>query len=264
MIKKKTMKVVILAGGFGTRLSEETSIKPKPMAEIGGRPILWHIMKIFSEQGFNDFVICCGYKSHVIKEYFANYPLHHSDVTFDFKNQTTTVHKNGVEPWKVTLVDTGGDSMTGGRIKRIKDYVDNKAFFLTYGDGVSNVDLKKLLSFHKKNKTIATVTAVQPEGRFGVLNIKSDEPKVESFREKSAEDHGLINGGFFVLEPEVFDYIEGDKTVFEQEPMKKLAKDGQLKAFIHNGFWMCMDTLRDKNVLENMWNKGEAPWKVWK
>jgi glucose-1-phosphate cytidylyltransferase len=258
------MKVVILAGGFGTRLSEETSIKPKPMAEIGSKPILWHIMKIFSAHGFNDFVILCGYKSHVIKEYFANYSLHNADVTFDMGNHTMQVHKNGAEPWKVTLVETGEDTLTGGRIKRAQKYIGDEPFFLTYGDGVSDVDIKKLLSFHKKQKVLATVTAIEHPGRFGVINLGKGETKVPQFREKAEGEAGaFINGGFFVLEPEIFKYLEGDKTIWEQEPLRKLAKEGQLAAFKHNGFWQCMDTLRDKMVLEKLWDKGEAPWKVW-
>lgn len=258
------MKAVILAGGFGTRLSEETAIKPKPMAEIGGKPILWHIMKIFSAYGVNEFVILCGYKSHVIKEYFANYSLHNADVTFDISNHSMEVHKNGAEPWKVTLVETGEDSMTGGRIKRAQKYIGNEPFFLTYGDGVSNVDINKLLDFHKNQHVLATVTAIQHPGRFGVISLGKGETKVPEFREKAEGEGGaFINGGFFVLEPGIFDYLEGDQTIWERDPMRRLAKEGQLAAFKHDGFWQCMDTLRDKMVLEKMWDKGEAPWKVW-
>jgi glucose-1-phosphate cytidylyltransferase len=258
------MKVVILAGGFGTRLSEETSIKPKPMAEIGGKPILWHIMKIFSSQGFNEFIICCGYKSNVIKEYFANYSLHLSDVTFDIANHSTEIHKNGAEPWKVTLVETGENTMTGGRIKRIQKYLNGEPFLLTYGDGVADVDLKKLIAFHKKQKVLATVTAIEHPGRFGVITLGKGETKVPQFREKAEGDGGsFINGGFFVLEPEIFKYLEGDRTILEREPMRKLAKGGQLAAFKHSGYWQCMDTLRDKTVLESLWEKNEAPWKLW-
>jgi glucose-1-phosphate cytidylyltransferase len=258
------MKAVILAGGFGTRLSEETSIKPKPMAEIGGKPILWHIMKIFSSHGINEFVILCGYKSHVIKEYFANYSLHNADVTFDIGNHSMEVHKNGAEPWKVTLVETGQDSMTGGRIKRAQKYIGDEPFLLTYGDGVSDVNITELVKFHKNQKTLATVTAIEHPGRFGVINLGIGETKVPQFREKAEGEGGaFINGGFFVLEPGIFDYLENDKTIFEQEPLRRLAQEGQLSAFKHSGFWQCMDTLRDKMVLEKMWDKNEAPWKVW-
>ncbi len=257
------MKVVILAGGYGTRLSEETSIRPKPMAEVGGKPILWHIMKIFSAQGYNDFVICCGYKSHVIKEYFANYGLHRADVTFDLGNHTHTIHKNGAEKWKVTCVETGEDSMTGGRLKRVSEYLDNEPFFFTYGDGVSNVNLTELVTFHKSQKAFATMTAVQPPGRFGAFTLSEDQAKVTSFREKPQGDGAWINGGFFVLEPQALKYIENDTTTWEQEPLKKLAHDGKLAAYKHTGFWHAMDTLRDKHVLEEMWKKGEAPWKLW-
>lgn len=257
------MKVVILAGGYGTRLSEETSIRPKPMAEVGGKPILWHIMKIFSAQGYNEFVICCGYKSHVIKEYFANYGLHKADVTFDLGNHTHTIHKNGAEKWKVTCVETGEDSMTGGRLKRVQEYLDNKPFFFTYGDGVSNVNLAELVKFHTSQQAYATMTAVQPPGRFGAFTLSEDQAKVSSFREKPQGDGAWINGGFFVLEPEALGYIEHDGTTWEQEPLKKLAQDGKLAAYKHTGFWHAMDTLRDKHVLEEMWKKGEAPWKLW-
>lgn len=258
------MKAVILAGGFGTRLSEETTIKPKPMAEIGDKPILWHIMKIFSAYGINEFVILCGYKSHIIKEYFANYSLYNADVTFNMSDHSIEVHKNGAEPWKVTLVETGEDSMTGGRIKRAQKYIGNKPFFLTYGDGVANIDINKLLDFHKNQKVLATVTAIQHPGRFGVISLGKGQTKVPEFREKAEGEGGaFINGGFFVLEPGIFDYLEGDQTIWEREPMRRLAKEGQLAAFKHSGFWQCMDTLRDKMVLERLWEKGEAPWKVW-
>lgn len=260
----KDMKVVILAGGYGTRLSEETSIKPKPMAEIGGKPIIWHIMKIYSSYGFNDFVILCGYKSHVIKEYFANYALHNADVTFDMANHSMEIHKNGSEPWKVTLVETGENTMTGGRIKKAQKYIGDKTFFLTYGDGVADIDINKLLNFHKKQRALATVTAVEHPGRFGVITLGKGETKVPYFREKAEGRGGAwINGGFFVLEPGIFNYIEGDLTIWERVPLQKLAKNRQLSAFKHTGFWQCMDTLRDKMVLENLWEKGEAPWKAW-
>lgn len=257
------MKALILAGGFGTRISEESGIRPKPMVEIGGKPILWHIMKIYSSYGINDFVILCGYKSHVIKEYFANYPLYNSDVTFDIANHTQIIHKNDSENWKVTLIETGEDTLTGGRIKRAKEYIGDETFCLTYGDGVADINIDELVKFHKKNGTKATVTAVQPTGRFGVFNLQADEIKVASFREKEAVDGGWINGGFFVLEPSILDYIVDDSTVWEQDPMKVLANEGNLSSFKHSGFWQCMDTLRDKNYLEELWQKGEAPWKNW-
>jgi len=256
------MKVVILAGGFGTRISEESAVKPKPMVEIGNRPILWHIMKIYSAYGLNDFVICCGYKGYVIKEYFASYAMRHSDITFDFCNGRTHIHRNGVEPWCVTLVDTGENTMTGGRIKRIRDYVGNETFCCTYGDGVSDVDIGRLIAFHHEQGTLATLTAVQPPGRFGVIQLSEERTKVDLFHEKPKGDGAWINSGFFVLEPGIFDYIEGDDTVWEQEPLRCLAADGQLSAYKHEGFWHPMDTLRDKIVLEEMWQKG-APWKVW-
>lgn len=258
------MKAVILAGGFGTRLTEETGVRPKPLVEIGGKPILWHIMKIYSSYGINEFVILCGYKGYLIKEYFANYALTHSDITFDLKKHKTIVHNNGAEPWMVALIDTGEDTMTGGRLKRAKKFIGNETFCLTYGDGVSNVDIKKLVKFHKEQKTVATVTAVKPPGRFGVFNLKSNESKIKSFREKDQDDSSWINGGFFVLEPGVFDYIEGDSTVFEQDPMRNLAKKGQLSVLRHKGFWQCMDSLRDKMVLEELWQGKKAPWKIWK
>ncbi|MFN3786820.1 glucose-1-phosphate cytidylyltransferase [Sulfurihydrogenibium azorense] len=255
------MKVVILAGGFGTRLSEETDIKPKPMVEIGGKPILWHIMKIYSSYGFNDFIICLGYKGYIIKEFFANYFLHTSDVTIDLKDNKIEVHSVKAEPWKVTLVDTGLNTMTGGRIKRIKPFVENQTFMLTYGDGVGNIDIKKLLEFHKSHGKYATLTAVQPSGRFGALHLEGD--KVKEFEEKPKGDGAWVNGGFFVLEPQIFDYIEGDETIWEKEPLENLAKDGQLMAYKHTGFWKPMDTLRDKRELELLWQSGNPPWKIW-
>ena len=257
------MKAVILAGGFGTRISEESGVRPKPMVEIGGKPILWHIMKHLSTYGIKDFVILCGYKSQMIKDYFANYHLYRSDITFDLGTRSMLVHKNGSEDWKVTLLETGENTMTGGRIRKAKEYVGNEPFLLTYGDGVSDVDIHKLTQFHRSSKSLATVTAVQPGGRFGVLSFKGGSPKVYGFREKDQNDGGWINAGFMILDPRVFDYIEGDTTIFEQEPMKKLAEMGKLQAYFHNGFWQCMDTLRDKNLLENLWNAGKAPWKVW-
>ena len=255
------MKAVILAGGYGTRISEETHLKPKPMIEIGGMPILWHIMKNYSAYGINDFVIPCGYKGYVIKEYFANYFLHMSDVTFDMKNNSMEVHHKFVEPWKITLVETGLDTMTGGRLKRIKEYLDNDTFCFTYGDGLSDINISDLVSFHKKEKTLATATAIQPPGRFGILEINKN--KITNFTEKPAGDGSWINGGFFVLEPQIFDYIENDKTVWEKEPLEKLAANDQLSSYKHNGFWQPLDTLRDKNFLEEMWKTGKAPWKKW-
>jgi glucose-1-phosphate cytidylyltransferase len=255
------MKAVILAGGYGTRLSEETSVRPKPMVEIGGKPILWHIMKIFSSHGIQDFIICCGYKGFMIKEYFSKYFLDMSDVTFDMKENKMQVHSNGAESWKVTLVDTGEKTMTGGRLKRVKDYVGNETFCFTYGDGVSDIDIGKLVEFHRHQKTHATLTAVQPPGRFGILSLEKD--RVVNFREKPHGDGAWINGGFFVLQPEVMDYIEEDATVWEQEPLMKLADDKMLSAYRHQGFWHPMDTLRDKHVLEEMWQSGKAPWKKW-
>jgi glucose-1-phosphate cytidylyltransferase len=257
------MKLVILAGGFGTRISEESYLRPKPMIEIGGKPILWHIMKIYSAFGYNEFIVCCGYKAHMIKEYFSNYYLHMSDVTFDFtKNNSMEVHSNFAEPWKVTLVDTGLETMTGGRIKKIAKYVGNEPFMLTYGDGLGNVNIKKLVDFHFNHGKIATVTAVNVGQRFGVLDIQKDRT-IRSFREKRTNDGSVINGGFMVLNPEVFNYIEDDMTSFEQEPLEMIANDGELKAYLHNGFWQCMDTQRDKKQLEELWAKNPAPWKVW-
>ncbi|WP_457625254.1 glucose-1-phosphate cytidylyltransferase [Persephonella sp.] len=255
------MKVVILAGGFGTRLSEETDIKPKPMVEIGGKPILWHIMKIYSTYGFNDFIICLGYKGYVIKEYFSNYFLHMSDVTIDLKSNQMEIHNVKTEPWRVTLIDTGLSTMTGGRIKRIQPYVGNETFMLTYGDGVGNINIRELLEFHKKHGKYATLTAVQPSGRFGALDLNGNE--IKAFKEKPKGDGAWINGGFFVLEPQIFNYIEGDETIWERDPLENLAKDGQLMAYKHTGFWKPMDTLRDKRELEALWQSGNPPWKVW-
>jgi glucose-1-phosphate cytidylyltransferase len=254
------MKAVILAGGLGTRLSEETALRPKPMVEIGGRPILWHILKIYSAHGINDFVICAGYKGYIIKEYFANYFLHMSDVTFDMVNNTMEVHHKHAEPWRVTIIDTGDDTMTGGRIKRIQPYVDG-TFCCTYGDGVGNVDITSLIAFHKKAGRHATLTGVQPPGRFGALNLDGD--KVLSFQEKPEGDGSWINGGFFVLEPEVFDLIAADSTIWERQPLEQLANNSQLGIFQHHGFWRPMDTLRDKQELESLWDSGKAPWKIW-
>jgi len=255
------MKVLILAGGYGTRLSEETDIRPKPMVEIGSKPILWHIMKIYSYYGFNEFVILLGYKGYYIKEYFANYYLHQSDVTFDMQSGKMQVHNNYSEPWKVTLLDTGIDTMTGGRIKRAKKFIGNKTFLLTYGDGVSDVNIKELVKFHKKNKTLATMTAVQPAGRFGALDISTN--LVREFVEKPAGDGNWINGGFMVCEPGILDFIEGDNTIFEQYLLQTLTKQKQLSAYKHNGFWQCMDTLRDKVYLNKLWQNNNAPWKIW-
>jgi glucose-1-phosphate cytidylyltransferase len=257
------MKVVILAGGYGTRISEESHLRPKPMIEIGQRPIIWHIMKIYSHYGFNDFIICLGYKGYFIKEYFANYFLHESDVTFDFRNGNRHItHNNFAEPWQVTLVDTGIDTSTGGRIKRIQPYVGNERFMLTYGDGVSDVDIPELIHFHELRGRLATVTSIQPDGRFGVLDI-SDHSEVKGFQEKPKGDHTWINGGFFVLQPEIFNYIDGDQTVFEKEPLEELALEGELVAYKHSGFWKPMDTMRDKIYLEDLWIQNKAPWKVW-
>jgi glucose-1-phosphate cytidylyltransferase len=257
------MKVVILAGGLGTRISEETTVRPKPMVEIGGKPILWHIMKIYSHYGFHEFVICLGFKGYMIKEYFSNYFLHMSDVTFDIQNNAMAVHQQNVEPWKVTLVDTGTDTMTGGRLKRVAPYIGGETFMLTYGDGVSDVDITALLAYHKKHGRAATVTATQPSGRFGALSLNAEQ-QVSAFQEKPVGDGSWINGGFFVLEPKVLDRISGDSTVFEKEPLEGLARDGELVAYKHAGFWQAMDTLRDKMHLEELWNSGKTPWKVWK
>lgn len=258
------MKVVLLAGGFGTRISEESHLKPKPMIEIGDMPILWHIMKSYSHYGYNDFVICCGYKAYMIKEYFADYYLHRSDVTFDFsENNKMTVHSNFSEPWKVTLVDTGLNTMTGGRIKRIQKYVGNEPFMLTYGDGVSDVNIEDLVKFHESHGKIATMTAINVGQRFGVLDIDENN-EINAFREKSDNDGSMINGGFMVLNPEIFEYIEGDSTVFEKTPLETIVKMGELMAYKHEGFWKCMDTQRDKQQFESLWESGEAPWKKWK
>ena len=257
------MKAVLLAGGLGTRISEETSIKPKPMVEIGGRPILWHIMKIYSAHGINDFVICCGYKGYVIKEYFANYFLHMSDVTFDMRFNQMNVHFGYAEPWRVTLVDTGESTLTGGRLKRVREHVGNETFCFTYGDGVSNVNITELVAFHKAQGRQATLTATQPPGRFGAIVLGPEQTKIETFQEKPEGDGAWINGGYFVLEPEVIDLIADDNTVWEQEPLEKLAQKGELSAYKHDGFWQPMDTLRDKNKLESLWQSGKAPWKVW-
>ena len=256
------LKVVILAGGFGTRLSEETDFKPKPMVEIGEYPILWHIMKIYSHYGFNDFIICLGYKGYMIKEYFANYFLHNSDVSIDLGQNKIEIMDSHSENWKVTLIDTGLNTMTGGRVKRVQKYIGNETFMLTYGDGVASININKLVEFHEKHGRYATVTAVQPSGRFGSMGI-SDESIVDEFIEKPAGDGGWVNGGFFVLEPQIFDYIKGDETIWEREPLETLAKEKQLVAYKHVGFWKPMDTLRDKRELERLWNNGGAPWKIW-
>lgn len=260
------MKAVILAGGFGTRISEESGVRPKPMVEIGGKPILWHIMKTYSHYGINEFIICCGYKGYVIKEYFSNYFLHNADVTYDMKNNSMEVHNMNSEPWSVTLVDTGEKTMTGGRVKRVKEYIGNATFCLTYGDGVCNANIDKLIMFHKNHGKLATLTSVRQPGRFGVFTLHDDETNIKYFKEKPKGDTdgtAWINGGYFVLEPEVLDYIENDSTVFEREPLENLANSGNLFAFKHTDFWQPMDTLRDKNVLEEMWESNTAPWKVW-
>jgi glucose-1-phosphate cytidylyltransferase len=254
------MKAVILAGGLGTRLSEETVTRPKPMVEVGGRPILWHILKIYSAHGINDFVICAGYKGYVIKEYFANYFLHMSDVTFDMRENSMEVHSKRSEPWRVTIVDTGDDTLTGGRIKRIAPYVDD-TFCMTYGDGVANVDITDSIAFHRAQGRKATLTAVQPSGRFGALGV--EDGKVASFQEKPQGDGAWINGGYFVLEPAIFDYIDGDETIWEREPLENLSTENQLSAYEHSGFWQPMDTLRDKQLLEQLWDDHKAPWKIW-
>jgi len=257
------MKVVLLAGGLGTRLSEETVLKPKPMVEIGGMPILWHIMKIYASHGFNDFIVCLGYKGYIVKEYFANYFLHKSDVTIDLKNNSIEVHESNAEPWKITLVHTGDDSMTGGRIKRIQKYVNDETFMLTYGDGVADINIKALVDYHKEHGKLCTVTSVQPSGRFGALDL-SAENEVRSFFEKPKGDGSWINGGYMVCEPGIFDYIkQGDATVWEQAPMQDIALDGQMYAYKHYGFWRPMDTLKDMHDLNEMWNTGSSPWKIW-
>ena len=258
------MKVVILAGGLGTRLSEETDIRPKPMVEIGGKPILWHIMKTYSSFGFNDFVVCLGYKGFFIKEYFANYFLHQTDVTIDLANNAMEFHKSSSENWKISLIDTGKDSMTGGRIKRIQPFIGNEPFMLTYGDGVSDVDISKLVSFHQNHGKLLTVTSIQPTGRFGALEFDESSQKVSSFYEKPKGDGIWINGGYFVCQPEVFDYIKkGDSTIWEQEPLQSIASDGQLMGYKHEGFWSPMDTLKDKQDLNELWNSNKAKWKIW-
>lgn len=256
------MKAVILAGGLGTRLSEETQLKPKPMVEIGGRPILWHILKLYSHHGINEFVICAGYKSYMIKEYFANYPLHMSDMTWDYRTNTVEVHQNHAEPWRVTVVDTGLETMTGGRLRRVRHHVADDTFLLTYGDGVADIDVQETIRFHRSQGKLATVTATQPSGRFGRLSIESDD-SVSAFQEKPTGEGGWINGGFFVLEPETLDYIDGDHTVWERDPLEHLATQGQLSAYKHSGFWMPMDTLRDKQALENLWERPDCPWRIW-
>jgi glucose-1-phosphate cytidylyltransferase len=257
------LKAVILAGGLGTRISEETHLKPKPMIEIGGKPILWHIMKSYSAHGIHDFIVCCGYKGYIIKEYFANYFLHMSDVTFDMENNKMEVHQQNAEPWRVTLVDTGDETLTGGRLKRVENYIkDEKAFCFTYGDGVSDVNISELIDFHLQHDKLATVTAVQPPGRYGALNMQ-DDGSVRGFIEKPKGDGGWINGGFFVLSPKCIDYIAGDRISWEVEPLTKIAQEGQLMAFEHTGFWQPMDTLREKNLLEDLWLSGKAPWKAW-
>lgn len=255
------MKAVILAGGLGSRLSEETIIRPKPMVEIGGRPILWHIMKIYSHYGINDFIICLGYKGYIIKEYFANYFLHMSDVTFDMRHNQMHVHHKNAEPWMVTLVDTGEYSQTGGRLRRVKDYLGDDEFCFTYGDGVGDIDINKVIEIHKNSGTLATVSAVMPDGRFGA--IEHDGNMVKCFKEKPRGDGGWVSGGFFVLSPKVLDYIQDDSTIWEREPMQKLAEEGQMSVYFHEGFWQPMDTLRDKNLLEDLWQLGKAPWKLW-
>jgi len=257
------VKVLLLAGGFGTRLSEETGVKPKPMVEIGGRPILWHIMKMYSQHGFNDFVVLLGYKGYYIKEYFSNYFLHQSDVTIDIQNNKVEVLNNSSEPWKITLLDTGDNTMTGGRVKRAQDFIGNEPFMLTYGDGVSDINIRNLVEFHKSHGKLMTITSAQPDGRFGALDIAEDN-RVKKFQEKPKGDGGWINAGFFVCEPEVFNYItQGDSTIFEQQPLQDLAKDGEIYTYKHDSFWMPMDTLRDKHALSEMWDKGDAPWKKW-
>jgi glucose-1-phosphate cytidylyltransferase len=255
------MKAVILSGGLGTRISEETIVRPKPMIEIGGKPILWHIMKLYSSYNIHDFVICLGYKGYVIKEYFANYFLHMSDVTFDMANNKIEIHQNNAEPWRVTLVETGEHTMTGGRLKRVAEYLGDEDFCFTYGDGLSNVDINALIAYHKQQNTLATLTAIQPPGRFGSLCV--EDKHVVGFKEKPQGDGGWINGGFFVLSPKVLDYIKDDDTVWEKFPLERLAEEGQLSAYYHDGFWHAMDTLRDKNLLEDLWKSGDAPWKIW-
>ncbi len=260
------MKVLILAGGLGTRLSEETSIKPKPMVEIGDRPIIWHIMKIYSQYGHNEFIILCGYKGHVIKEFFSNYVRYRSDVTIDLVGNTTTYHKNHSEPWKITLIDTGQETMTGGRIKRVKDYVGDEPFLLTYGDGVSNVNINELIEFHKQQDAYVTLSAIRPPGRFGAFSLSDESDKIKNFTEKpegNGHETAWINGGFFVVEPKAFDFIEGDQTIWERDPLERIADQGKLAAYKHRGFWHPMDSLNDKHKLEELWAAGKAPWKIW-
>lgn len=256
------MKAVILAGGLGTRISEETNLKPKPMVEIGGRPILWHVMKIYSAHGINDFIICVGYKGYVIKEYFANYFLHMSDITFDMQHNRMEVHQKHAEPWRVTIIDTGEQTMTGGRLRRVREYVGDETFCFTYGDGVANIDVSHLIAFHHQQRTQATLTGVQPPGRFGALDVSCDH-KISTFKEKPQGDGSWVNGGFFVLEPGVFELLHGDEEIWERAPLESLANTGQLSVYKHDGFWQPMDTLRDKNLLESLWAEGRAPWKVW-
>ncbi len=258
------MKVVILAGGYGTRISEESQVRPKPLVEIGHHPILWHIMKIYSSYGFHDFIICCGYKGYMIKQYFADYFLYASDVTFDLAANSMEVHHSRVDPWKVTLVDTGLKTMTGGRLKRVREYIGDETFCFTYGDGVSDIDLHKLIDFHRQQGVLATLTAVQPPGRFGAFTLKEDETRITQFREKIKGDGAWINGGFFVVEPEAIDYVAEDLTSWEREPLERLAREGKLAAYRHEGFWQSMDTLRDKMYLEELWNSGDPPWRLWR
>jgi glucose-1-phosphate cytidylyltransferase len=257
------MKAVILAGGFGTRISEETSVRPKPMVEIGEKPILWHIMKIYHAHGIKEFIVCCGYKGFAIKEYFANYLIHTSDVTFDSSTRDIEIHRTDAEDWRVTLVDTGLETMTGGRLKRVRDFLDDEPFCMTYGDGVSDVDISKLIKFHREHGGLATMTAVQPPGRFGAFSLEASESRVKHFREKPKGDNAWVNGGFFVLNPSALDYIDGDNTSWEGAPMERLVGDGQLFAYKHTGFWQPMDTLRDRMYLEDLWKSGSAPWKAW-
>lgn len=261
--RHRSMKVVILAGGYGTRISEESAVRPKPMVDIGSRPILWHIMKYYAAFGFTEFVVCCGYKGEVIKDYFASAALRGSDVTFDLSSGEVEIHRRRTEPWRVTLVDTGDGTMTGGRLRRVADHLDDDTFCFTYGDGLSDVDLRSLVDFHHRNHVLATLTAVQPPGRFGALSLDAEQTLIDGFHEKPRGDRGWINGGFFVLEPKVLEYISGDETVWERDPLEELARDGQLAAYRHEGFWQPMDTLRDKMVLEELWGSGQPPWKVW-
>lgn len=257
------MKVVILAGGLGTRLAEETGVRPKPMVEVGGQPILWHVMKIYLAHGISDVIVCCGYKGYVIKEYFSNYGLHTSDVTIDMREHSVQIHQRRTEPWRITLVDTGETTLTGGRLKRVREYLGNETFCFTYGDGVANVNITELIEFHKQQAALVTLTATTPPGRFGALALEKDQVRIEAFREKPDGDGAWINGGFFVVEPAAIDLIEGDHTTWEREPLEQLAAQGQLAAYRHSGFWHPMDTLRDKTYLESLWNEGKAPWKIW-